>query len=62
MEIKCPWCGSSAQTKLMNVYESEFKGFIDIIQRCKCGCGCMFDRRFALYDISIIKAEKSIDK
>ena len=62
MEIKCPWCGSSAQTKLMNTHESEFKGHIDIIQRYECGCGCVFDRKFTLYDVSIIKVEKSIDK
>ena len=62
MTIKCPWCGSSAQTKLMNIHESEIKDRIYIIQRYECGCGCVFDRKFTLYDISIIKVEKSIDK
>ena len=62
MKTKCPWCGSSAQTKLMNTYESEVKGHIHIVQKYKCGCGCVFDRKFNLYDISIIKVEKSIDK
>lgn len=62
MGIKCPWCGSSAQIKFINTQENEFRGCIDIIQRYECGCGCVFDRKFNLYDISIVKVEKSIDK
>ena len=62
MGIKCPWCGSSAQTKFISTHESEFRGYVDIIQRYECGCGCVFDRKFNLYDISIVKVEKSIDK
>ena len=60
--IKCPWCGSSAQVKPITTHESEVKGHIYITQRYKCGCGCVFDRKFTLYDISIVKVEKSIDK
>ena len=60
--IKCPWCGSSAQVKPVTTHESEVKGRIYITQRYKCGCSCVFDRKFALYDISIVKVEKSIDK
>ena len=60
--IKCPWCGSTTQPKLINTHEAEFKGHIDIIQRYECGCSCVFDRKFALYDIFIVKVEKSIDK
>lgn len=62
MEIKCPWCGSSAQTRLINTHESECKGHIYIVQRYECGCGCVFDHKFTLYDIFIVKVEKSIDK
>ena len=60
--IKCPWCGSSAQVIPVTTLESEVKGHIYITQRYKCGCGCVFDRKFTLYDVSIVKVEKSVDK
>lgn len=60
--IKCPWCGSSAQVKLITTHESGVKEHAYITQRYECGCGCVFDRKFSLYAISIVKVEKSVDK
>ena len=51
--IKCPNCGSIAQPKLNtppSIYE---KGKL-IITTHKCGCGCVFERRYKVAEIKIV--------
>ena len=51
--IKCPNCGSSAQPRLNtppSVYE---KGRL-IITTHKCGCGCVFERRYIIVETKIV--------
>ena len=51
--IKCPNCGSTAQIKINtppSVYEVGL-----VITTHKCGCGCVFERRYKLSEIKIVK-------
>lgn len=52
---KCPWCGSSAQVKIIdtssNNCEDAGTSYCETLKTCKCGCGCEFKR----YDKTTIK-------
>jgi hypothetical protein len=50
--IKCPHCGSTAQPKL-NTPPSVY-GTGLVITTHKCGCGCVFERRYQLTEIRIV--------
>lgn len=47
--FKCPNCGSTAQPKL-NTPPSIYKTGL-IITTHKCGCGCVFERRYTLTEV-----------
>jgi hypothetical protein len=50
--VRCPNCGSTAQIKINtppSVYENRL-----VITMHKCGCGCVFERRYELSEIKIV--------
>ena len=50
--VKCPKCGSTAQPKHMYTWNfaDTKKG---IVKGYRCGCGCAFEHRYALVEITI---------
>ena len=40
--IKCPNCGSSAQSKVVDTKYTEDGWTIEVVRTYKCGCGQMF--------------------
>ena len=51
--IKCPNCGSTAQPKL-NTPPSVYNMGALVITTHKCGCGCVFERRYTIHDVVIV--------
>lgn len=49
---KCPNCGSTAQIKISTPPSVYGVGLV--ITTHKCGCGCVFERRYKLSEIKII--------
>lgn len=43
--IKCPKCGSTAQSKIINSEDYIWQNEVSIIITYKCGCGKMFTTR-----------------
>jgi hypothetical protein len=50
--IKCPHCGSTAQIQLNTPPSREYLGMI--ITKHKCGCGCVFVRKFKYSGVQVI--------
>ena len=53
--IKCPKCGSTAQVELMwhdNYSQTDYHEY-----EYECGCGCLFEVRFEVAKVNIIKDE-----
>ena len=50
--IKCPNCGSTAQTTLMDRYHYD-EG--KIAEEYECGCGCYFEAIFTLAETKILE-------
>ena len=40
--IRCPWCGSTAQVKVVSTEYNEDGWDIEVVRTYKCGCGQMF--------------------
>ena len=55
--MRCPHCGSTAQPKL-NTSPSIYKKGELVITTHKCGCGCVFERRYTLSEIKIVTQGK----
>ena len=57
--IRCPYCGSTAQTKLIKSVKWQDRNLCRITDHYECGCGCSFNRKYQLYDIEIEKLGKN---
>lgn len=51
--IKCPYCGSTAQVKL--VWEDRSSYDTEKIKEFECGCGCHFEAIFTLTKTKILE-------
>lgn len=50
--LQCPNCGSTAQPKL-NTPPSVYENGKLIVTTHKCGCGCVFQRHYAIAEIKV---------
>lgn len=51
--VKCPNCGSGAQTRL--IWEDATRYSTELIREYRCGCGCTFRAIFEVKETNILK-------